>query len=112
MSEETTPAAEAHPYLQRRRRRLKTAGARRLEVAVPAADAGLVKAIARALLKGGGEAQALRSRLGALVDSAPARTGGELLAFFRASPLLGADLEADRDAPDRDVRAGPPSGPS
>ena len=105
MSEETPPAAEPHPYLKRRRRRLKAAGARRLEVAVPAADAGLVKALARALLEGGGEAHALRSRLGALVDRTQARTGAELLAFFRASPLLGADLECDRDP-----RAGPPSG--
>ena len=106
MSEGNPPAAEPHPYLTRRRRRLRAAGARRLEVAVPAADAGLVKAIARALLEGGGEAHTLRSRLGALVDSAQARTGGELLAFFRASPLLGADLDFERDP-----RAGPPAGP-
>ena len=61
MSEESARRAEPNPYLERRRRRLKMAGARRVEVSVPAADAGFVRAIARTLLEDGEGAQALRS---------------------------------------------------
>ena len=97
MSEESAQRAEPNPYLERRRRRLEAAGARRVEVSVPAADAGLVRAIARTLLEDGEDAQALRSQLVSLVDASPARTGKELLAFFRASPLVGVELEFERD---------------
>ena len=97
MPEESAQRTEPNPYLERRRRRLKTAGARRVEVSVPAADTGLIRAIAKALLEDGEDAQVLRSQLGSLVDTSPARTGKELLAFFRASPLVGAELEFERD---------------
>ena len=97
MSEESARRTDPDPYLERRRRRLKTAGARRVEVSVPAADAGLVRAVARTLLEDGEGAQALRSQLVSLVDVSPARTGTELLAFFRSSPLVGADLDFERD---------------
>ena len=97
MSEESERRVEPNPCLERRWRRLEKAGARRVEVSVPAADAGLVRAIARTLLEDGEGAQALRSQFVPLVDVSPARTGTELLAFFRSSPLVGAGLEFERD---------------
>ncbi len=81
----------------RHRAKAAATGSRRVEVTVPAHDAPLVKAIAGALRSGGPEAERVRETLGPMVSSKKARTGVELVAFFRASPLASADLTFERD---------------
>lgn len=72
-------------------------GTRRVEVTVPANDAGLVKAVAGVLRAGGDEARMVRDALASMLAIEPASTGAELLAFLRASPLVGEDLTVERD---------------
>lgn len=81
------------------RHRTKSAagGSRRVEVTVPAVDVPLVKAVAGALRAGGGEAQRVKEALRPVVSARRAETGAELVAFFRNSPLGGAEFEAERD---------------
>ena len=81
------------------RHRVKTAasGSRRVEIVVPADDAPLIKAVAGALRAGGPEAARLRAQLEPALRPQKARTGAELVAFLRASPLVGADLSFERD---------------
>lgn len=81
------------------RHRAKTAaeGAKRVEVTVPAADVSLVKAIAGALREGQEEAARIREAVGPILAPGAARTGAELVAFLRASPLVGAELDVARD---------------
>lgn len=80
----------------RRRVRLSERGAKRVTVTVFAADAKLVKEVAKILRTGGGEAERVRTSLRPLVSSAQAETGRELVAFFRRSPLVGEDLDLKR----------------
>ena len=81
----------------RHRVKIAAQGARRIEVTVPAQDVGIVKAVAGALRTGGDEARRVRDALASLTAREPARTGAELLAFLRASPLVGEDLTIERD---------------
>lgn len=91
----------------RHRTGLAARGARRVEVTVPAGDATLIKAIASALRAGGREADRLRAALGAMLAPAKAQTGADLVAFFRQAPLVGEDLEIERDiSPGRPVDLG------
>ena len=64
---------------------------------MPAGDAPLVKAIAGALRSGGEEAKRIRESLQPMLSVPRAKTGQELVAFFRASPLVGAELQIERD---------------
>jgi len=81
------------------RHRVKVAagGARRVEVTVPSGDAPLVKAIAGALRSGGDEADRIRESLQPMLSVPRAKTGRELVAFFRDSPLVGAGPRIRRD---------------
>ena len=81
----------------RHRVRAVAEGLRRVEVTVPANDSGLVKAVASVLRAGGDEARRVRDALASMTAIEPARTGAELLAFLRASPLVGEDLTIERD---------------
>ena len=87
----------AKQRLARHRAKLAAQGTRRVEVTVPAQDVGIVKAVAGALRTGGDEARWVRDVLACLTLREPARTGAELLAFLRASPLVGEDLIIARD---------------
>ncbi len=87
----------AKQRLARHRAKLAAQGTRRVEVSVPAQDVGIVKAVAGALRTGGDEARWVRDVLARLTLREPARTGAELLAFLRASPLVGEDLIIERD---------------
>ena len=60
-------------------------------------DAGLVKSLAGVLRAGGDEAMMVRDALAPIATVEPARTGAELFAFFRDSPLAGEDLTFERD---------------
>ena len=81
----------------RHRTRVAASGSKRVEVTVPSCDAALVKAIAGALRSGGEDAKRIRDSLQPIVSSSKAKTGSELVAFFRRSPLVGADLQVERD---------------
>ena len=81
----------------RYRRRVSASGAQRVEVTVPSRDASLVKAIAGALRSGGEEAEHVRRSLQPVLATSRVRTGGELVAFLRASPLTEAELPIERD---------------
>ena len=83
--------------VSRHRKRTSTGGAKRVEVTVPLQDAPLVKAIAGALRSGGEEAELIRRSLQQKLTAPPAKTGAELVAFLRASPLTDADLAIERD---------------
>ncbi len=85
------------PRVIRHRVRAAAEGLRRVEVAVPADDAGFVKAVASALRAGGEEATRVREAFASMTAIEPARSGAELLAFLRASPLVGEDLTFERD---------------
>lgn len=88
---------ENAPRVERHRRKLAASGARRLEVVVPAADADLVREAAAVLRAGGEAAKRLRQSLQARTHPRAAATGSELVAFFRASPLICEDLAIERD---------------
>ena len=77
--------------------RLIATGVRRMEVAVPAGDAPLLRRVAALLRAGGQRAEQLREQLAPAVGAVPARSGEELVAFFRASPLVGEDIRVERD---------------
>jgi hypothetical protein len=73
-------------------------------VAVPPGDVLLVRRFAAVLRQGGRPAERLREQLAPETSLEPARTGAELVAFFRASPLVGERLEIERDrSPGRPV---------
>ena len=69
---------------------------------MPVQDAEAIRRLA-ALLRAGGEGAAnARDCLGDVLPRT--RSGSDLVAFFRASPLVGVELELERDrSPGRDV---------
>ena len=81
------------------RHRLKNAanGIKRVEVSVPSRDVPLFKEIAKILRTGGPDARRLRTSLEPLAPFSKAKNGAELVAFFRTSPLIDADLDVARD---------------
>ena len=81
----------------RTRRKLARSGGKRVEVTIPAEDAALVRELAAMLRAGGDQARVARERLRPMVRRGEAATGSDLVAFFRASPLVGLDLEIERD---------------
>ena len=91
------PKTEDDSRVSRHRRRVSASGAQRVEVTVPSRDASLVKAIAGALRSGGDEAEHVRQSLQPVLAAPRVRTGAELVAFLRASPLTEADLPIERD---------------
>ena len=81
----------------RHRKKVTRSGARRVEVTIPSRDAVLIKAVAGSLRSGGEEAKRIREMLQAILTLPKAKTGKELVAFFRSSPLAGVDIEFERD---------------
>ncbi|MYE82611.1 MAG: hypothetical protein F4X36_12410 [Gammaproteobacteria bacterium] len=81
--------------MARHRVKRSASGLRRVEVTVPAGDAALIRTAAAAFRRGGEEADRLREALAPALSTA--RTGMELVAFLRASPLVGEDLVFERD---------------
>ncbi len=72
MPKRKPPLKEATRRVKRHQRRLAATGHRRLELTGPANDVALLRQLA-------------------------AKTGRDLVAFFRASSLAGVDLQLDRD---------------
>ena len=83
--------------IARHRKKVATSGAKRVEVTVPSRDAPLVKAIAGALRSDGEEAKHIRQALQPMLAVPRAKSGSELVAFLRASPLTSAELPTERD---------------
>lgn len=79
------------------RKQRRKAGVRRVEVSIPAADAGLLRAIAAVLRQGGPQAEALRGRIAVSVHPVRSNSGIDLVQFFQRSPLVGVDLDLERD---------------
>jgi len=73
-------------------------GMRTIEVTVPEQDEALIRAVAAALCSAEPKAVSVREMLKPLVPRAQARTGDELVAFLRASPVAEFDLNFERDA--------------
>lgn len=94
---EPVDQAENRSRVARHRAKLSAGGAKRVEVTVPAGDAKLVKDVAGLLRAGGEGAERVRQSLRPLISPAQAKTGAELVAFFRSSPLVGVDLQIERD---------------
>jgi hypothetical protein len=70
---------------------------KRVEVTVPAGDAALLRELAVRLKAGGKPAREARDGVRRLLRADAAASGRALVAFFRASPLVGADLRLERD---------------
>lgn len=87
----------ARERVARHRTKAAAVGSQRVEVTVPSGDVSLVKAIAGTLRSGGSPAEGVRAACLPLVSAKKAQTGAELVAFFRNSPLVGADLVFERD---------------
>ena len=83
--------------VRRHRRKALAEGSKRVEVTVPAEDAELIREVARTLRNGGRPAEALRGRIAAALVPPQARTGKELMAFLRSSPLGCFELDIERD---------------
>ena len=95
--ERKTSADREAVRVSRHRKRLSAGGSRRVEVTVPSRDAPLVKALASALRQDGDVAQTVRRALQPVLAAPAVRTGAELVAFLRASPLTGAEVTVERD---------------
>ena len=94
--EQAKSVKQAKARVTRHRSRATAKGSKRVEVTVPTRDALLMKAIAGALRKGGSKAKHIRESIQPLVAAPKAKTGAELVAFFRNSPLVEADLSLER----------------
>lgn len=79
------------------RKKVAASGSRRVEVTVPNRDAALVKSIAESLRCGGKRADLIRESLGPIVTTARAKSGSELVAFLRSSPLVQEQIDVTRD---------------
>ena len=88
---------KAGARVARHRMKVAAIGSRRVEVRVPNRDAALVRSIAESLRSGGKRADLIREALKPIVATAKARSGPELVAFFRASPLVQDQLDITRD---------------
>jgi len=96
-TEYTGRASKETMRVARHRKKVATSGEKRVEVTVSARDAPLVKALAGVLRSGGEDAERIRESLQPLIPTARARTGEELVAFFRTSPLVENEFEVERD---------------
>ena len=90
---------QAKARVARHRSQTAAKGSKRVEVTVPTRDASLVKAMAGALCNGGAKAKHIRESIQPLVAApkAKTKTGAELVAFFRNSPLVEAELSLERN---------------
>ena len=96
MNERTT-GMESKAGLARHRAKAATQGTRRIKVTVPACDAWVIKTVACILREGGHNAQKVRRAVTSMTPVQPARTGGELIDFFRSSPFVGEGIVIERD---------------
>jgi len=84
-------------YVSRYRQRQRRIGLRRMEVAVKAKDAALLKSIVSTLRADGPEAKQLRAKLRHDPNVTKSKTGADLLAILRAGTLFGDESTFVRD---------------
>ena len=87
----------SHRRLARHRSRVAARGERRVELSLPVGDVAIMKAAAQALRAGGSDATKVREALTPVLAAPVMESGSDLVAFLRASPLMGADLLFERD---------------
>ena len=68
-----------------------------IEGAIGASDAGLMSAVASTVPVGGEDPERVRDSVIATTSAELVRTGAELVAFLRGSPLVGEEFKMDRD---------------
>ena len=86
------------------RARRRESGVVRFEVSAPASDKELIRSIARRLSEAAPADHNLRSTLRAALGPSLLQEPGSLWRALRASPLVGAELDLERErAVDRDV---------
>ncbi|GJE16552.1 hypothetical protein [Methylobacterium marchantiae] len=78
------------------RLRLTQRGIARFEVVARETDRPLIRSIASRLTEDGPDAARIRTALTDALQGSPEKTGG-ILAALRRSPLVGSDLELNRD---------------
>lgn len=78
------------------RDRLSKRGLVRFEILAPERDRDLIRAIARCLTESNDEATRVRANLTTAIAGEPPPQGG-ILAALRRSPLVGAELELERE---------------
>ena len=81
--------------IQNYRSRLGERGLARFEVLGRDADRDLIRSLARRLAEDGPESSRLRAAVSQAIAHEPPQKGG-ILAAFRRSPLVGADLDLTR----------------
>ncbi len=81
--------------VKKHREKLARQGLSRFEVIGLECDRQLVRSLARALAKKDLHAAELRAQIAGAVDDG-SRTKGAVLAAFRSSPFVGADLDLKR----------------
>jgi hypothetical protein len=81
------------------RARLSKRGLARFEVLARDADRDLIRSLARRLAEDNDDASRLRAIVGEAVTGEPPRKGG-ILEALRRSPLVGADLDLERERED------------
>lgn len=91
------PSINSTPRVTRHRLRAAARGTTRVEVAVPLADAPLVRSLAKALREDRETTSDLRRFLKAEIVLPPAATGADLVDFLLASPFREVELEIERD---------------
>lgn len=90
------------------RSRQAVVGRKRVEVVVPTRDIPLIKQLADRLRGAPAAASAVRKAVTTAVAPTVARTGKELVALLRSSPLGGLTLDLKRDrSPPRKIDLGP-----
>jgi hypothetical protein len=93
----TSSISNTRDRVRHHRGRRVASGIQRVELSIPDGDVSLVRRLAATLREGGAPAERLRAYLVTAVGAEPARTGAELVAFFRNSPLVGEVIEIERD---------------
>jgi hypothetical protein len=81
--------------IKRYRARLRAHGMARFEVLGRDADRDLIRGVARRLAENGPDAARLRATISETIAGEPPRKGG-ILDALRRSPLVGADIAANR----------------
>ena len=88
---------ESKASIVRHQTRTSTAESDRVEGAIGASDAGLMSAVASTVPVGGEDPERVRDSVIATTSAELVRTGAELVAFLRGSPLVGEEFKMDRD---------------
>lgn len=90
--------------LENHRRRMNERGLARYEVRGLEKDKALVREFAKRLAANDAEAERLRVTVGQKVSNKWPRTGKDIWDALRRSPLVGADLNLEREiVPPRDI---------